>query len=105
MSVRVRSCFLLPSQDRMTGWPCMCLSGLFYLVLLLWQFAASHAFAATKVHTVFVGAGKNVPYSVIGDPAGALPGEKQLRVRPLLVDDKVKEWTSGETHAITDRSF
>ena len=26
-------------------------------------------------------------------------------VRPLLVDGKVKEWTSGESHAITDRSF
>ena len=39
------------------------------------------------------------------DPAGALPGEKQLRVRPLLVDGKVKEWTTGESHAITDRSF
>ena len=99
MSVRIRPCFLLSGQDRLR------LSGLVYLALLFWQVAASHAFAATKVHTVFVGAGKNVPYSTIGDPAGALPGEKQLRVRPLLVDDKVKEWTSGETHAITDRSF
>jgi hypothetical protein len=61
--------------------------------------------AAAKVHTVFVGSGKNVPYSSVGDPAGALPTEKQLRVRPLLVDDKVREWTTGESHAITDRSF
>jgi hypothetical protein len=28
-----------------------------------------------------------------------------LRVRPLIVDDRVKEWTSGEIHTITDRSF
>ena len=50
---------------------------------------ASSCFGATKVHTVFVGAGKMVAYSVKGDPAGALATEKQLRVRPLLVDDKV----------------
>jgi hypothetical protein len=80
-------------------------SGSYYPLLLLWLIAISPSLAATKVHTVFVGSGKNVSYSVTGDPAGALPGEKQLRVRPLLVDDKVKEWTTGESHAITDRSF
>jgi len=61
--------------------------------------------AAAKGHTVLLGAGKNVPYSDKGDPAGALPDEKQLHVRPLIIDDKVKEWTTGESHAITDRSF
>jgi hypothetical protein len=75
------------------------------MLVLLWPVAALPVSAATKVHTVFIGSGKNVPYSIAGDPAGALPGEKQLRVRPLLVDGKVKEWTSGESHAITDRSF
>ena len=44
-------------------------------------------------------------YSAITDPSGALPGEKDLRVRPLIVDDRVKDWTSGEVHTITDRSF
>jgi hypothetical protein len=73
-------------------------------VLLLMAVPHSMA-AAAKAHTVFVGSGKNVPYSAVGDPAGALPAEKQLRVRPLLVDGKVKEWTTGESHAITDRSF
>ena len=72
-------------------------------VLLL--IAVSQSWAATKVHTVFLGTGKIVPYSAIGDPAGALTTEKQLRVRPLLVDDKIREWTTGESHAITDRSF
>lgn len=80
-------------------------SGSFSGLLLLWLIAISPSLAATKAHTVFVGSGKNVPYSAAGDPAGALPGEKQLRVRPLLVDGKVKEWTSGEAHDITDRSF
>jgi hypothetical protein len=74
-------------------------------LLLFWLIATSYCLAATKVHTVFIGSGKTVAYSAIGDPAGALPGEKQLRVRPLLIDDKVKEWTSGESHPITDRSF
>jgi hypothetical protein len=72
---------------------------------LLLVFASPAALAAAKAHVVFLGAGRLVPYSVQGDPAGALPTEKQLRVRPLLVDDKVKEWTTGESHAITDRSF
>jgi hypothetical protein len=67
--------------------------------------AVPHSLAAAKVHTVFLGSGKTVPYSAIGDPAGALPNEKQLRVRPLLVDDKLKEWTTGESHTITDRTF
>lgn len=26
-------------------------------------------------------------------------------MRPLIVDDKIKDWTTGESHAITDRSF
>jgi hypothetical protein len=76
------------------------------LLLLLCQIAAIRSLgAASKPHTVVVGAGKIVPYSITGDPAGALPQEKQLRVRPLLVDGKLKEWTNGESHAITDRSF
>jgi hypothetical protein len=75
------------------------------LLVSLWLISTADALAATKVHTVFIGSGKNVPYSIAGDPAGALPTDKQLRVRPLLVDGKVKEWTSGESHNVTDRSF
>ena len=73
--------------------------------MLAWLFLGTAGLAATKVHTVFLGSGKVVPYSALGDPAGALPTEKQLRVRPLLVDGKVKEWTQGESHAVTDRTF
>ena len=61
--------------------------------------------AASKPHAVFLGSVKIMPYSIAGDPSGALPGEKQLRVRPLVIDGKVKEWTTGEGHDITDRSF
>ncbi len=58
-----------------------------------------------KPHTVGIGAGKRVPYSIASDPANAGADEKTLHVRPLIVDDKVKEWTTGEIHDITDRSF
>ena len=62
-------------------------------------------FAAAKPHVVALGAAKKVPYSVSGDPAGAAPDENELRVRPLIVDAKVKEWTTGDAHDVTDRSF
>jgi hypothetical protein len=75
------------------------------LPLVLLIFGNSQLRAVTKPHIVVLGSGKNVPYSVAGDPAGAMPEEKQLRVRPLIVDGKVREWTNGESHAITDRSF
>src|SRR5579863_6009043 len=58
-----------------------------------------------KVHVVALGAVRRVPYSKTGDPAGAAPGEETLKIRPLVVDGAVKEWTSGESHDITDRSF
>lgn len=61
--------------------------------------------AARKIHAVSLGAAKKVGYSRAGDPAGALPGEDSLRVRPLVVDGAVKEWTTGEAHDVTDRSF
>jgi hypothetical protein len=62
-------------------------------------------FAASKAHVVALGAAKKVPYSIAGDPAGAAPDEKELRVRPLVIDARVKEWTTGESHDVTDRSF
>jgi hypothetical protein len=61
--------------------------------------------AARKTHTVFLGAMKRVPYSKVGDPAGAASAEDALKIRPLLVDGVVKEWTTGDSHDVTDRSF
>jgi hypothetical protein len=58
-----------------------------------------------KVHVVGLGAVKRVPYSRTGDPAGASAGEESLKIRPLVVDGAVKEWTSGESHDVTDRTF
>jgi hypothetical protein len=110
MRIGIRPCFLLPGRDSLLRLPPLGQSGvclvLLPLWLLLWLIAGAHPLGAvTKPHIVFLGSWKNVPYSVTGDPAGALPEEKQLRVRPLMVDGKVREWTNGESHTITDRSF
>ncbi|MGA8743565.1 MAG: hypothetical protein WB561_20405 [Terracidiphilus sp.] len=58
-----------------------------------------------KVHLVALGGFRRVAYSKIGDPAGAVTGEDTLKIRPLVVDGVVKEWTTGESHDVTDRSF
>jgi hypothetical protein len=65
-------------------------------------------YAATppkKPHTVVLGSAKQVLYSKAGDPAGAGPDETTLRTRALLVDGRISEWTTGEAHDVTDRSF
>ncbi len=61
--------------------------------------------APRKQHSVYLGGVKHVPYSQNGDPAGAAAGESSLPVRALLVNGAVKDWTTGETHDVTDRSF
>ena len=61
--------------------------------------------AAPRKHSVFLVAVKKVPYSKVGDPAGAAPGEDSLKIRALLVDGVLKEWTTGDAHDVTDRSF
>jgi hypothetical protein len=77
------------------------------LAALVAVLALTSALSATprKVHVVALGAMKRVPYSRAGDPAGALPGEETLKIRPLVVDGAVKEWTTGDAHDVTDRSF
>jgi hypothetical protein len=75
------------------------------LVLILPVLTAS-AFASTrKQHVVGLGAPKKVAYSQAGDPSGALAGEEWLKIRPLVVDDQIKEWTTGDSHDVTDRTF
>ncbi len=72
--------------------------------LLVTQLPQSNA-ATKKIHVVVLGAVKRVPYSKAGDPAGAAAGEDSLKIRPLVVDGAVKEWTTGDAHDVTDRSF
>jgi hypothetical protein len=61
--------------------------------------------APRKVHVVGLGAVRRVSYSKVGDPAGAAAGEDALKIRPLVVDGQVKEWTTGDAHDVTERSF
>jgi len=63
------------------------------------------AAAPRKSHTVVLGAARKVAYSRTGDPAGAASQESELKIRALVVDGSVKEWTTGEAHDVTDRSF
>ncbi len=61
--------------------------------------------APRKGHMVVLGAVRKVAYTKAGDPGGAAAGEDSLRIRALLVDGAVKEWTTGDAHDVTDRSF
>jgi hypothetical protein len=65
--------------------------------------------APRKTHSVVLGAVRHVPYSKAGDPAGTAaspaPAETTLKIRALLVDGVLKEWTTGDAHDVTDRSF
>jgi hypothetical protein len=63
------------------------------------------ASAAPRKHSVVLGAMRKVPYSKAGDPSGAAAGEDALKIRALLVDGVLKEWTTGDMHDVTDRSF
>jgi hypothetical protein len=64
-------------------------------------------FAATpKIHTVSLGPFRRVAFT----QPDATPDTKSdetssLKIRPLFVDDRQKEWTTGEIHDITDRTF
>jgi hypothetical protein len=75
------------------------------LLLAVFPFATPLLCAAAKPHAVGLGATRREAYSMQGDPAAAKAGETELSVRPLIVDAKVKEWTTGEVHEVTERSF
>ena len=74
--------------------------------LLLVIFCAATFAAVPKVHTVTLGAVRRVPYT---PPEATLDNKSEeatpLKVRALFVDDRQKEWTVGEMHEVTDRSF
>lgn len=75
-------------------------------VPLLFAAVCLPAFAAPKPHTVTLGPARKVPYT----PPEATPDTKSedattLRIRSLDVDGHHKEWTVGEVHDVTDRTF
>ena len=51
--------------------------------------------------------GRNETSAVLKDrrSGGSVGDEVTLKIRPLLVDGLVKEWTTGDAHDVTDRSF
>ncbi|MGB8582274.1 MAG: hypothetical protein WCD47_15750 [Candidatus Sulfotelmatobacter sp.] len=61
------------------------------------------AFSATKPHVVTLGKWSTVQWFPGTDAADEKP--VALKVRPLLIDARVKEFTVGTPHDITDRLF
>ena len=75
-------------------------------LLLVLACALPAAARPPKVHSVTLGPSRKVPYT----PPEATPDttsedSSTLRIRPLLVDGTQKEWTLGEVHDVTDRTF
>jgi len=70
-----------------------CCARMLTLILLL----ASSSFAASKPHVIAFGAWRVVK--------PAEPNEPSLRIRPLFVDGRQKEYTAGAVHEVTDRLF
>lgn len=65
------------------------------LMLLL----AASAMAAPREHSVFLGKWRAAK-------ALADSGEsREIRIRPLMIDGRTREYTTGETHDVTDRVF
>lgn len=69
----------------------------FLAVLLL----SISAVAVSKPHVIALGKATTVR-SVFGD---STTGTIELKIRPLYVDGRLKEYTSGAIHDITDRLF
>jgi hypothetical protein len=58
------------------------------------------------MHAVSLGAVRKVPYTPPDvDAADKSEDSTTLKVRALMVDGTQREWTMGEIHEVTDRSF
>jgi len=76
------------------------------LFLLIASSPRSAWSASAKVHSVSLGGVRKVPYTPPDTRLASKDEETStLKVRPLIVDGKQKEWTTGEIHEVTDRSF
>ena len=76
------------------------------LLLTCVLFAIPAAAKGPKIHTVTLGPVRKVPYTLPqATPDTKSEDSSTLRVRPLVVDGIQKEWTLGEVHDITDRTF
>jgi hypothetical protein len=74
---------------------------------ILFSFSIA-ARAAVKVHMVSLGKPTSVPWSEennSGAPTGANQKPSLLKIRPLIVDTRIREFTVGPAHDVTDRLF
>ena len=94
---------LLSTGSIFTRKPSLCAS----VLLLILQLSSAAVFAAApKIHTVTLGPFHKVPYTQPdATPDSKADETSALKIRPLFVDDRQKEWTTGEVHDITDRTF
>jgi hypothetical protein len=78
----------------------------FLSVFVAVSFFLPTAHAATaKPHSVILGSARKAVYMPAdAAPAADTPGAV-LRIRALMVDGRMKEWTTGDSHDVTDRSF
>jgi hypothetical protein len=74
-------------------------SGRALLVAAVWLTAV--AAAASKPHAITIGKWMSVPWLTGADENKAVA----LKVRPLYVDGRMKEYIVGGTHEVTDRLF
>ena len=63
---------------------------------------AATGLAAPKTHSVVLGGWTTVKW-VSSDDDQAKPVD--LKVRPLIVDERTKEWITGSVHEVTERTF
>lgn len=73
-------------------------------LVLLW-YAASVSAAAAKSHVIAFGKWVSVHTEAEVMGAGAVEKAETMKVRPLLVDGRVKEFSFGSAHDVTDRLF
>ena len=66
---------------------------------------ASAALATSKPHVISFGKWASVQWSPDASPGAVDAKPPALKVRPLLVDARVKEFTLGPAHDVTDRLF
>jgi|ERR1700728_694523 len=73
----------------------------FTLVVIL----VSAALATSKPHVIAFGRWTSIQWSPDAGPGAADAKPFALKVRPLLIDARVKEFTLGSAHDVTDRLF
>jgi hypothetical protein len=86
--------------------PLLSCRALFWAAACFFLAGPAYPAATPKTHTVTLGAVRRVPYLPADAPAPTSAEDiLGLKIRPLLVDGRQKEWTTGDAHDVTDRSF